>query len=383
VSVRRKLLLVASGFGLVSAAAAGAVAIALPDPVAAPTPVTVATDGEYRATLAAMKPPKRSRPVIAVLGDNRGSEAIDFLIPYGVLKRSGAADVYAVGMTGGPLKLRPALAISPEMTAAEFARRFPTGADYVVVPAMFDHETPEVIAWLKAQAAKGATIVAICSGAEILANGGLLADRAGTTHWTSVAKIRKAEPSMRWIPHRRYVADRGIVTTTGVSAAIPVSLALVEAIAGAKRARQLAAEFGVREWGRSHDSSAYRIGGGVTTLLANSAAKWKHEDVGVPVSNGVDDVALALTADSWSRTFRSRALTVSSSATVRTRYGLDLRVDRASSGGIERMIEPVDGKRPAQALDRTLAQISSSYGTRTARLVAVQLEYDKFMESER
>jgi hypothetical protein len=31
---------------------------------------------------------------------------------------------------------------------------------------------------------------------------------------------------------RRYVADRGVVTTTGITASLPVSLALVEAIGG-------------------------------------------------------------------------------------------------------------------------------------------------------
>jgi putative intracellular protease/amidase len=368
--------LLAAGFALASlAAGATTVAAIVPDPMPVSAPTTPATQGEYRRTVDAMKPPKRARPLVAILGDNRGTEAIDFLIPYGVLKRSGVADVVAVGMSSGPLKLRPAITIHAQMTAAGFERRFPEGADYVVVPAMSDHTDPDVLAWLQAQEARGATIVAICSGAEILANAGLLRDRAATTHWTSVRKIIETEPTMRWTPHRRYVADRGIITTTGVSAAIPVSIALVEAIAGPSRARPLAAELGVRDWGRSHDSGAYRLSRDVATLLANQAATWKHEDVAVPVADGVDDIALALTADSWSRTFRSQAVTLASAPTVSTRSGLTLVVDRSSRVGIDRILAPADARRPAGALDRALAQISSAYGKSTARLVAVQLEY--------
>ena len=373
----KKFLFAAAALASLSVGAgAAAVSAIVPGPVQAASAASPATHEEYKSTIEAMKPPKRSRPLIAVLGDNRGTEAIDLLVPYGVLKRSGAAEVHVVGMTDAPLKLRPALTIDPHLTAKAFDRRFPDGADYVVVPAMFDHRAPEVIAWIKSQAARGATIVAICAGAEILAHAGLLQDRSVTTHWASVRNIMDAERDMRWVPHRRYVADRGIVSTTGVSAAVPVSIALVEAIAGPGKARTLAAELGVEDWGRSHNSNAWRLGGGLWTLAANSAARWKHEDVGVPVSNGVDDIALALTADSWSRTHRSKAITLASSAVVRTRYGLHLHADRNSRTGIERMLNAVDGERPAKALERSLAGISAAYGNKTARLVAVQLEHD-------
>lgn len=372
---KTKLAITAASL-LVTAGGATAVAAIIPDPTVAPA-LTSATAEEYRQTLDAMKPPKRARPLVVVLGDNRGTEAIDFLVPYGVLRRSGVADVVAVAMTKGPLKLRPALTIDPHLTVAEFDRRVPSGADYVIVPAMFDHRSPQVMEWIRSQSAKGATIMSICSGAEILANAGLLRDRTATSHWTSIGKIRETEPTMRWASHRRYVADRGIISTTGVSAAIPATVALVEAIAGPLRARELAGELGIRDWGRSHDSGAYRVGGDFRTVVLNTAARWNHEDVGVPVADGVDDIALALTADSWSRTYRSRALTLASARRVKTRYGLNLVVDRHSRQGLERMLTPVETRQPAQALDRTLARIGSAYGQSTARLVAVQLEYDK------
>ena len=373
---RKGKILLASAAMLMATAGVSGVLAVVPDPVEAAA-WQAESDAEYQQTIQAMKPPKRARPVVAVLGDNRGTEAIDFLIPYGVFKQSGVADVYAVAIRPGPLKLRPALTIKSHLTADELDAKFPDGADYVVVPAMFDHETPEVIKWITSQAAKGATIVAVCSGAEILANAGLLKDRAATTHWASVGIILKTDPTIRWQPHRRYVADRGVVTTTGVTAAMPVSIALVEAIAGRKRAKEVAAHLGVSDWSRRHDSNRFALGKGLITGLRNKAAEWGKQEIGIPVASGVDDIALGLSADAWSRTYRSQALTVAQARTVRTLYGLELVVDRHGRQGIDRMIEPVDGIKPAQMLDRTLGRMSEMYGEETAKLVAVQLEYDR------
>ncbi len=45
----------------------------------------IASD-EHAATLAALKPPKRQRPLIAILGINEGTEVTDYLMPYGILR---------------------------------------------------------------------------------------------------------------------------------------------------------------------------------------------------------------------------------------------------------------------------------------------------------
>src|SRR5437016_11821394 len=74
------------------------------DTPAAPNPVTAE---DAARNLAALKPPKRARPVIAVVGANEGSETTDYLIPYGVLKRSGVADVVSFGLKPGPVMLMP------------------------------------------------------------------------------------------------------------------------------------------------------------------------------------------------------------------------------------------------------------------------------------
>jgi hypothetical protein len=107
------------------------------------------------------------------------------------------------------------------------------------------------------------------------------------------------------------VADRGVVTTTGITASIPASLALVEAIAGRAEADAVARSLGVANWDAGHDSGALRLDRRhARTAAGNWLAFWSHETLGLPVADGVDEIALALAADAYSRTYaraRSRS----------------------------------------------------------------------------
>lgn len=377
----RRWILGASAAALLAVTGLTTAYLAIPPARAAASVMTGATTpvsaDEAAATVAAMRPPKRSRPVVAVVAANDGTETTDYIVPYAVLSRSGVADVVALATKARPIKLMPALTVQPQATTADFDTRYPTGADYVIVPALHRRDDPTVVAWIKKQSALGATIVGVCSGVKTVSAAGLLSGRAATGHWDDVAQLRKANPTMRYLPDRRYVADRGIVTTTGVSASLPVSIALVEAIAGRGRAQEVASAFNLASWDAGHSSAAFRLDrAAVRTAVGNRIAFWKRESIGVPVSSGVDDVALAFTADAWSRTYRSKAYTVTSStAPVVTRAGLTLLPDRTSENRRSLvMLEPPTLNGDA-ALRAALAEISRRFGSPTAAFVALQLEY--------
>ena len=96
---------------------------------------------------------------------------------------------------------------------------------------------------------------------------------------------------------------------------MPVSLALVETLAGAERARAVATALGMPSWGLAHRSERFGLSlAHVGTLSINTVLFWRHERIDIPVVDGVDDVALALAADAWSRTYRSRAEAVNALA---------------------------------------------------------------------
>ena len=320
----------------------------------------------------------RTRAVIAVLGDNEATETTDYVVPYGILAEARVADVIALSTGPGPIEMRPALRFRVHATIAEFDARYPNGADYVIVPNIYDGaKKPVILEWVRRQARLGGTIVGICDGVPVLANAGLLEGRRATGHWKTIDGLERKHPGTRWLRNRRYVADGNVITTSGVSASIPISVALIEAIGGRARAEAVAKTLGVKDWSPVHDSGQFRLGGKLLTGLLNKALVWRHEDLGIAVAPGVDEISLALIADSYSRTRRSWAFSVAaSSAPLPTRRGLILLPDRQSGTGQPRVMLPAAGNWPAtQALDRALEGIEAKYGEPTAALVAVQIEY--------
>lgn len=375
---RRFVVKAALGVGGLLAAGGGAWIATLPTAPGAPHPLPI-PDSESEATRAALRPPKRSRPLIAIVGLNEGTEVTDYLMPYGVLSRAGIADVAALGMTAGPLSLYPVLKVLPQQTVADFDARHPDGADYVIVPAMKRDDDPAVLGWIKAQSEKGAIIIGVCVGALVVANTGLLDGKRATTHWYSVKTLREQHPALRYVPDRRLVTDRGVATTTGITASMPMALTLIEAIAGRAKADSIARGLGLSDWDTRHDSKAFRFNRPFAlTAMQNTLSFWGHERLGMALTPGVDAVSLALVADAWSRTYRSRAITFAATAgPVQSRNGIGIFPDTVASGWPPQTLLPAVTAPPALALDQTLRAIETRYGARTASFVAMQLEYPR------
>ncbi|MDQ3283683.1 MAG: DJ-1/PfpI family protein [Acidobacteriota bacterium] len=322
--------------------------------------------------------PGHTRPLIAVLGYNGGTETTDYIVPYGILAESGVADVVALSNEPGPMQMLPALRIRAQATLAEFDSSHPGGADYVIVPNLNEgSDKPEILQWVRTQSQRGATIVGVCDGVVTVANAGLLDGRTATGHWHTIEMFEKKRPATRWVRNRRYVADGNVITTSGVTASIPISLALIEAIAGPEHARTVAARLHVADWSDTHDSSEFHLGSSkVFTALAN---KFLHlnDQLGIRVAPGVDEISLALATDAYSRTYRSLAFAVGdSTSSITTKHGLTLLPDRTAADAKHlRMLPPLDRLPAADALDCALAGIRTQYGETTAALVALQIEY--------
>jgi transcriptional regulator GlxA family with amidase domain len=347
------------------------------NPAAPPAASTTGGAGEKIAPYVARF--GRQRPVVAVVGVNGGTVLPDYVIPYGILARSGVAEVLSVATQPGLLQLPP-LQIKPDQTVAEFDVRYPDGADYVFVPAvdMTLRADAGLLAWIKAQAAKGATMISICNGSLVLANADLTSGHRATGHFSTYQARLEQYPQTHWMKNTRYVVDGKLVSSAGITAAIPTSLALVEAIAGAERAATVAASLGVRQWGTQHDSDAFRIKfGDYTAGIINTVFHGK-QDVGVPVADGVDEIALALTAEAYSVTLRNRVhLLAGSDAPVRTRNGLVLVPDAVAGRGkpMDLVLPDWDATPAAQVIDKVIDDIVARYGASSGRFVALDMEY--------
>lgn len=239
-------------------------------------------------------------------------------------------------------------------------------------------DDPAALAFLKSQAAKGATIIGICVGAKVVAAAGLLDDKRATAHWYVLKEMLEKHPTIRYVADRRLVVDAGVATTTGITASMPAMLTLIEAIAGPEKAREVAQDLGLAQWDVRHDSSAFKFTRQfAVTVLGNVLRFWNRDQLGIELKPGIDEVSLALVADAWSRTYRSHATTfAASNEPVKTREGMRIWPDQVATGwAADQLIPAIAERRPAQALDGTLESIERRYGTETAQVVAMQLEY--------
>jgi putative intracellular protease/amidase len=380
---KRHLLWSVLGSAALFAMIGGGWILSLPPAPSARSKPPIAKE-EADAAIAALKPPKRQRPLIAIVGINDATETTDYIMPYGILRRADVADVVALATEPGPVMLYPALKVEPEETIAAFDAQHPDGADYVIVPAMSRDDDPAALRWIRSQAAKGAIVVSVCAGAKVVGQAGLLDGKRATTHWYYRDEMRDEHPAIRYVADRRLVVDKGVASTTGITASMPMALTLVEAIAGRDKAEAVARDLGLAQWDARHDSEAFQFTRPFAlTAIGNTIAFWNREQLGIRLEPAVDEVSLALVADAWSRTYRSHAATFAESAgTLKTRNGLRIVPDRVTtSWPAEKLLPAIGDRQPAKALDEALQAIAARYGTRTSDFVAMQLEYPATMRA--
>ena len=97
-------------------------------------------------------------------------------------------------------------------------------------------------AWLKKMGAETRRLGAVCVGAFLLAEAGLLNDRRATTHWRFGREMATRYPKVRVQHDPLWVKDGNIYTSAGISAGIDLALAWVEEDCGAGLAHEAARE---------------------------------------------------------------------------------------------------------------------------------------------
>ncbi|MEU1682633.1 helix-turn-helix domain-containing protein [Micromonospora zamorensis] len=116
-------------------------------------------------------------------------------------------------------------------------------ADTVVIPGWQRREQPApptVIDALQRAHRRGARIVAICSGAFLLAHTGLLDRRRATTHWRMAAEFAAQFPGVHVEADSLYIDHGDVATSAGTAAGIDLCLHLVRNDHGAAHANQIA-----------------------------------------------------------------------------------------------------------------------------------------------
>jgi transcriptional regulator GlxA family with amidase domain len=101
---------------------------------------------------------------------------------------------------------------------------------------------PALSAWLKKMAEEVRRLGAVCVGAFLLAEAGLLNGRIATTHWRFGHEMATRFPRVRIQHDPLWVKDGNLYTSAGISAGIDLALAWVEEDCGAGLAHEAARE---------------------------------------------------------------------------------------------------------------------------------------------
>jgi transcriptional regulator GlxA family with amidase domain len=106
-----------------------------------------------------------------------------------------------------------------------------------VVPLVENSATLE---WLRDRATKAEIVMSVCNGASLLAAAGILDGRPATTNKMLWKMATKPGPNVKWIEKARWVDDGNVVTSSGVSAGMDMTLAVITRLYGKEVAELLA-----------------------------------------------------------------------------------------------------------------------------------------------
>jgi transcriptional regulator GlxA family with amidase domain len=96
--------------------------------------------------------------------------------------------------------------------------------------------------WMLAQHRKGITICSVCTGAYLLAEAGLLNNKACTTHWKYIERFTQRYPQAQVQQNRLFIQEDNLYTSAGVASGIDLALYLIEQLFGAHFAALVAKE---------------------------------------------------------------------------------------------------------------------------------------------
>ena len=121
-------------------------------------------------------------------------------------------------------------------TVADYSYADSPELDYLLVPGgsgavplVHDAAT---LNWLRAQANKTKIVMSVCNGASLLAAAGILDNRPATTNKMAFKDSTAPGPKVNWVKQARWVDDGTVVSSSGVSAGMDMTLAVISRLYG-------------------------------------------------------------------------------------------------------------------------------------------------------
>src|SRR5258707_5743756 len=111
--------------------------------------------------------------------------------------------------------------------------------------AYIEHQSAELLQWLRKRASHVRRVASVCTGAFILGAAGVLDGRRVTTHWRYLDLLIKRYKHLQVERDPIFIKDGKFYTTAGVNAGIDLALALVGEDLGHQGAASVARRLGL------------------------------------------------------------------------------------------------------------------------------------------
>ena len=99
---------------------------------------------------------------------------------------------------------------------------------------------PTTISWLKKVQPDAEIMLSVCTGSALFAKAGLLDGVRATTNKEAFDWVASQGPQVEWVKKARWVRDGSYFTSSGISAGMDMSLAVISHLLGKERAEQVA-----------------------------------------------------------------------------------------------------------------------------------------------
>lgn len=120
----------------------------------------------------------------------------------------------------------------------------PMDYDLVLVPGgagtRKEVENARLLDWLRRSCASAEIVMSVCTGSALLAKASVLDGKRATTNKAAYGWVCSQSTQVDWVPQARWVEDGNVFTSSGVSAGMDMSLAVIARLCGVDRARQVA-----------------------------------------------------------------------------------------------------------------------------------------------
>jgi transcriptional regulator GlxA family with amidase domain len=144
-------------------------------------------------------------------------------------------DLHFVSERGGPIRSSAGMNVETEAFGDTAFETLIIGGGTFVRPS-----TTGLIGLIQQASKQARRVAAICTGAFVLGEAGLLDGRRVTTHWMHAGELQKQFPKCTADVDCIFVNDGPIWTSAGMSAGIDLALALIEADLGSEVAQAVA-----------------------------------------------------------------------------------------------------------------------------------------------